>query len=310
MLLTLRCLFSLCSYNNNISNRHLTTCYIAAIEPAKKILVAVGAAIGAAAGSAALRDRGSKATLDRIDEAFPGSLTNKELVDRVSDKLGKYGYDSKSTLLCTSLCCDEIARVLEADFAKVYGDGCRLGGLAGFPWGGITSFTSMAAHIPDTGTALLLYAPHVGVDVAGRVGTVARGAGYKDSATGPCCDSAVGATRHVTSVWSKDEESFDTPSSAKDAQHVYLCDALMPYAGRLDESPEPMVELPYACYDAQKEMMTKIIEAGCGAIAGDSRVAVLGGIQINTPSGMTDYFLPLSFELYDNKGEKLEDLTL
>ena len=238
---------------------------------------------------------------------FLTKLTNKELVSRVSEKLVEHGYNGKNTLLCTSLCCDEITRVLEADFADVYRESYHMGGLAGFPWGGITAFASMAAHIPDGGSALLVYAPHVGVSSDGSVGTVARRG--CDSA-GPACDSAVGASLHVASVWVKEDEAFDTPSTPKDAQHVYLCDALMPYAERLDQSSEPMVELPYALYDAQKEMMTKIIKEGCRAIAGDGKVAVLGGIQINTPSGDTDYFLPLSFELYNNKGEKLEDLTL
>uniref|UniRef100_A0A7S3KYN0 Limiting CO2-inducible protein B/C beta carbonyic anhydrase domain-containing protein n=2 Tax=Amphora coffeiformis TaxID=265554 RepID=A0A7S3KYN0_9STRA len=266
--------------------------------------------MGAVVGSAALRDKGSKAMLDRIDEAFPGSLTNKELVSRVSEKLAKYGYDGKTTLLCTSVCCDEITRPLESDFAAVYRESYRMGGLAGFPWGGITAFASMVAHIPDGGSALLVYAPHVGVDAAGYVGTVTRRHG--DSSQSPCCDAAVGASRHVVSVWTKDEPPFDAPSTPHDAQHVYLCDALMPYAARLDESSEPMVELPYALYDAQKEIVTNIVQAGCGGtiMAAEGKVAVLGGIQINTPPGHTDYFLPLSFELFNPKGEKLEDLTL
>ena len=45
------------------------------IGPAKKILVAGGATVGAIVGSISLRDRGTKAMLDRIDEAFPGSVS-------------------------------------------------------------------------------------------------------------------------------------------------------------------------------------------------------------------------------------------
>jgi hypothetical protein len=35
-----------------------------------------------------------------------------------------------NTLLCTSLCCDELARCLEDDFVKVYGNNFNLGGVS------------------------------------------------------------------------------------------------------------------------------------------------------------------------------------
>ena len=69
-----------------------------------------------------------------------------------------------------------------------------------------------------------------------------------------------------------------------------------------------MTELPYALYDAQKKLMDTIVQAGCGSVAGEGKVAVLGGIQVNTPPGSSDYFLPLSFEVFDNKGTMIEDL--
>jgi hypothetical protein len=35
---------------------------------------------------------------------------------------------------------------------------------------------------------------------------------------------------------------------------------------------------------------------------------LLGGIQINTPAGMPDHFLPLRFNVYNNKAERLETM--
>ena len=71
---------------------------------------------------------------------------------------------------------------------------------------------------------------------------------------------------------------------------------------------DKMTDLPYALYDAQKKMMDTIVAAGAGNVA-SGKVAVLGGIQINTPPGKSDYFLPLSFEVYDNKGSLVEDIS-
>jgi hypothetical protein len=43
---------------------------------------------------------------------------------------------------------------------------------------------------------------------------------------------------------------------------------------------------------------------------GDGNIALLGGIQINTPEGISDYFLPLTFELRNSNGKVIEDLML
>ena len=77
---------------------------------------------------------------EMIDSKFPGALSNKDLETRVVEVLSKKGFTSKNTLLATSLCCDELARRLEDDFVKVYGNNFNLGGLSGFPFAGNTGF--------------------------------------------------------------------------------------------------------------------------------------------------------------------------
>jgi len=65
-----------------------------------------------------------------------------------------------------------------------------------------------------------------------------------------------------------------------------------------------MIELPYALYGAQTELTKRIVETSNT----DGNVAVLGGIQINTPPGFTDYFMPLSFDMHNGKGELQKQL--
>ena len=52
----------------------------------------------------------------------------------------KAHYEADKTLLTTSLCCDEVNRELEDTLKSVYGNNFSMGGLAGFAFGGITSF--------------------------------------------------------------------------------------------------------------------------------------------------------------------------
>ena len=266
-----------------------------------------------------------------------------------------------------------------------------------FPLGGVTAFGAMASHIPDGGHALVVYAPHVGVDSTGAVGTVERVGRAKG---GACCGSAIAASAYVSNIYSGaaakygpalgnaneaicrkffhsvdgnddglidksecsallaklninlssaefetlyseldtsgagtiSESEFsawyarnlpsDNPQDAgahqakltvdpTDAQQSFVGTMLLPHAGRLEAAENKMVELPFALFDAQKGLMDHIVKAGAANVAGKGKIAVLGGIQINTPNGgddaMEDHFLPLSMEVYDHRGNVIFD---
>lgn len=209
--------------------------------------------------------------------------------------------------MASSLCCDEVNRILEKDFALHYNDNFSMGGLAGFAFGGVTSFGAMAHHIPDGGSCLIVYGPHVGVDADGKVGSVnRRGRG----APGACCGSACAALGHVGCVHKGEAKPVDPAvfSDVVEAQQAMVGNLLMPYAEELAKAAEPMVQLPMSLFDAQDKVMDKIVAAGCQEVAGEGKIALLGGIQINTPESESDYFLPLKFEIRSNKNQKIKDL--
>jgi hypothetical protein len=231
-------------------------------------------------------------------------LTNDQLITKVTKSLKKFGY-GESTLVCTSLCADEVNRPLEKALSKAYGQHFSMGGLAGFPFSGVTGFGAMAHHIPDGGSCLIVYGPHVGVDADGKVGTVDRRGRAKG---GSCCGSAVAAAGYVEAVLDGGTERNAPPSEAFDAQQTYVGNLLLPHGNRLQAATDPMVELPYALFDAQDDLMQEIIAKGCSNVHEPGKIACLGGIQINTPAGMEDYFLPLRFDIRDSRGNLLEKL--
>jgi hypothetical protein len=75
-----------------------------------------------------------------VKSNFPGAISNKELATRVVELLEEKGFTVENTLLCTSLCADELARVLEDEFVEIYGNNFNLGGLSGFPFAGNTGW--------------------------------------------------------------------------------------------------------------------------------------------------------------------------
>lgn len=72
----------------------------------------------------------SKSMDEMVKESFPRAVTNTELVEKVTGALKEFGY-GENTLLATSLCCDEVNRVLDKDFTNHYKDNFSMGGLAG-----------------------------------------------------------------------------------------------------------------------------------------------------------------------------------
>lgn len=243
-------------------------------------------------------------TLNKVLQSYPGAITNDELVSRVKSALDKFGY-GKSSLLATSLCCDEVNRELDLDLSKLYGEHFSMGGLAGFAFGGVTSFGAMAHHIPTNGDCLVVYGPHVGIDADGNVGKINRRGREK---SGACCGSAVAAKGYVEAVRKGKRDPAAPATNPLDAQQNFVGNLLLPHGHRLEEAADPMVELPLAMFDAQNDLMHQIVAAGCGEVGGDGKIALLGGIQINTPQGTSDFFLPINFEIRDNKGQVIQNL--
>jgi len=238
-----------------------------------------------------------------VQSKFPGAIPNNELESKVVDILDTKGYSPGNTLLATSLCCDELARKLEDDFVKIYGDNFSLGGLSGFPFAGNTGFGAMAAHIPDDGYCLIVYGPHVGVSQDGTVGKVERkGIELVDT----CCGSAVAASNYLKGITEGGASISTNIQTFTDFQQGAVQELILPHGKRLTDAKDLMVELPYALFESQDMLMKAIVDAGASGTK--KGLAMLGGIQINTGPDTPDYFHPLRFDYMNNSGEIVEDM--
>jgi len=238
-----------------------------------------------------------------VQKNFKGAISNQELVTSAVRLLAAKGYDGENTLLATSLCCDELARQLEDDFNGIFGNNFNLGGLAGFPFAGMTGFGAMAAHIPDDGYCLVVFGPHVGVTEDGTVGKVERsGIALVDT----CCGSAVAADSYVESIMTGTKDINTRIQGFGDFQQQGVQELILPHGKRLADADNRMIELPYALYDSQEVLLNEIIESGSDKIK--RGLAVLGGIQINTGPNTPDYFVPLKFQYMNYRGEVVADL--
>lgn len=234
----------------------------------------------------------------KIKSVFPGALSNDALLDRVAFRLIRQGFQKDTTLVASSLCADEVNRPLEETFRSFYGDNYfAMGGLAGFPFSGVTGFGAMASHIPDGGKCLLVYGPHVGVDSSGNVGKVDRRGKIK---SGTCCGSSVAASKYLTKVISGEEElSLTGPIGALDAQQSFVSTMLLPYASEIANSKEPMVTLPFAAFRPIDNMMTRIVGKMSGKVGPMGKIAMLGGLQVSCGQGQVPSFVSCMLHVAD-----------
>jgi Limiting CO2-inducible proteins B/C beta carbonyic anhydrases len=238
-----------------------------------------------------------------VKSKFPGAISNSDLQTRTGKVLAEKGFTPANTLLATSLCADELARRLEDEFVKVFGNNFNLGGLSGFPFAGNTGFGAMAAHIPDNGYCLLIYGPHVGISRDGTIGKVEReGIKLVDN----CCGSAIAASNYLKGITEGGANISTKIQQFSDFQQGAVQELILPHGKRLADAKDRMQELPYALYDSQDLLVQDIVQTGAKGTKGG--IALLGGIQINTGPTTLDYFHPLRFDFVNSKGEVVADM--
>lgn len=244
--------------------------------------------------------------MEKAKSNFPGVITTHQLARSLDVILSKQGFDKDKTMLATSLCCDEVCRDMEDELRQMYGQNFSFGGIAGFPFGGCTAFGAMCHHIiPDGGNCLIVYGSHVGIDHDGVIGKVNR-KGHHGS--GACCNTSLAALAYVKAV--KEGSTIHSPDASDpiDAQQVFVDSEMLKQSDRLLNASDPNIELPYAINDSQADLLKRIVGKCVKDIPDGTKVAILGGVQVNTPEGLPDYFLPRRFNIFDSNGEVVEDL--
>jgi len=246
--------------------------------------------------------------IGKVQEAFPGALPSHRMAKQAARLLEKHGYKDTNTLLSTSLCSDEVNRDIEDEMRQYFGNSYAIGGLAGFPFGGVVGFGNMAHHIPIGGHGLVFFGPHVGFDFDQTIGKVNR-RGHQGSSE--CCGPALAALEYCRRVKAGELGEIGTPEDITESQQTWVCHELLPMTDRIikeDGEEAQNIQLPTSMYEAQDAMMGRILAKAGGEIREDSKIAFLGGITVNTPEGNAEYFLPKKFVVMDNKGAIVDDL--
>jgi hypothetical protein len=223
-----------------------------------------------------------------IRKYYPDARDGEDFTRECIGKLVKdHEFDLSKTLLATSVCSDEIIR--SATNFRDYLENSHpftIGGLAGYPFSGITGFKAFASHIPDGGAAIILYGPHIGVSKDGTIGIVQR-VGQGKSST--CCGALIASVRKLSM------DQFPVADAELDYQMHLIDEGMKSNKGKILLHEEPLVAATNLMYEQIHERVHKLMKESAEAFSGH-KVALIGGIIINTDAELPDWFEVRSLE--------------
>lgn len=211
---------------------------------------------------------------------FPDALRFQKLEEKIDTILEENNLFKNKTLWATSICSDEINHSFDRLGSKFAGSGPFLfGGISGLPFAGQTGFSAFKSHIPDNGSAVIFFGPHIGFTESGEIGKVCREGQSEPSG---CCGSILGALNTLV---------HDNPSDLTDAsdyQQSRVKNVLKEHFSTLIEQEKSIIDATNILYRQIKEEIVDIVNRG--KLRKDNKILLIGGIIINRDSDKEDYF--------------------
>lgn len=218
---------------------------------------------------------------------YPDALDTRDTSIRYLGLLQNgHDIDISKMLMATSLCSDDINIPSTSFFSVVLGP-FFLGGLGGLPYGGLTGLTAFAHHIPDNGTAFIFYGPHIGVTLENEVGKMYR---PRQENAGACCGALMLALERFK------DDSYAPKIKPEDYQQTYLESLLFPRKEEIINDKSPQRKITECTFELIDKMLHESLREVKSEFNVD-KIALLGGIVINTDFGIDDYFSVRNFEV-------------
>lgn len=189
---------------------------------------------------------------------------------------------------------------------KRWEEGFSLGGLAGVPFAGKSGFQAYLHHVPDNGKLLIMFAPHVGIDAAGKIGALQRDGQVKVSSA---CGAAVGAYKALQTTPSTSLPDMEADPESFDPQLESIVKMLKPRLDGIEKAIDPITFVTYQLYAIIRDKICDCVNQTPELWDYTNEIALVGGIMINRHVG-GDFFQPLSFEsrTKDENGVQKTDL--
>lgn len=226
----------------------------------------------------------------RIKKHYPDAITETAFIEQVWQLLGdEHPIDPAKILLANSVCADDVIPLRESEIplAKLTGKLKKhflgpfsMGGLAGIPYSGLTGVLTVAHHIPDGGSVLIVYGPHIGITDQGEWGKLLRPGQHKES---PACGALTLALKHFQSA-----PDYRPAYNDDDTEQMTLERRLLPFREKILTAEKPLQTATDVAFTIIHELIHRYVhtqkkEFNC------EYLALAGGIVINTSPEHEDY---------------------
>ncbi|NET31733.1 MAG: hypothetical protein F6K19_06990 [Cyanothece sp. SIO1E1] len=220
---------------------------------------------------------------------YPNAMDAKDTsIHYLGQMQNQYHINVSKVLMATSVCSDDI-NVPSTTFFNVLFGPFIMGGLGGLPFSGVTGMTAFAHHIPDEGSAFIFYGPHIGITLDGELGKMYR---PRQEETGNSCGALMLALSRFH------DKTYVPVLAEDDYQQMKLEESLLPYRDEILESKNPQKSITDKTFEIIDKKVHQYLKS-CKDEFHVDKIALLGGVIINTDYGLDDYFDARTFEVVD-----------
>jgi hypothetical protein len=229
---------------------------------------------------------------DSIQKQFPGAAPVHTFADSLLGYVAKkYKITTDQILVGASTCVDDIIYTKNFQDHKRLKGPFHLGGLAGFPFTGISGLNAFSHHIPEHGTMVLEIAPHIGYSSNGGWGYVLR-PGQHESST--CCGALMGTLKKL-----EQHSLKQTNPPANDYQGAVIGNLAVQHEHEIVHGRHPLIALTKLIQqESEKQILDQINAIEMEHV---DYALVLSGVLINTDYQYTDYLWLNRVIVYDAK---------
>lgn len=129
--------------------------------------------------------------IETVQKWYPNVKTTADTINKLLDVIeSELGLKPNQLMHADSMCCDDVNAIQYPARAYEMLGPFHMGGLNGYPFGGVTGMNAFAHHVPEDGAVVVFYAPHIGITQGGTIGEIHRIGQSENSA---CCGAAKGA---------------------------------------------------------------------------------------------------------------------
>lgn len=213
--------------------------------------------------------------LETIELYYPNAQSIERTFNKLLDLIFKeYGISPKELVFANSLGNEYVNTIQYPEIVKEMLGPVNLGGLDGYPFSGVSGMKAFSRHVPQDGTAFILYASHIGITQEGTIGEIKH---QGQSSNSDCSASVKAALSKL--INGKILEGNITDS---DYQMNTIEQILLQNKNRILDAKNQIfeaTEVIYEAIDRQIDFLISKTDFPC------KNLFRIGGVHINSDSG-------------------------